>query len=514
MNAALEPSSRCFSKVILKPLFAGLSLTCGLFAWFGNPNHLQAEVIAYPVPPGVEMSPDYQVRADNQNIFVHITPVLSFASFALDGGAEIVLDVHRPIKTPVIRPLALGIKPTVEGSTLRFHISQPCHLVVEVDGDLRRPLFLFADALDKNAPKASNANVRYFEGGKIYDAGTIQLKDNETLYLAGGAIVRGVIRAKNVMGARILGPGILDASIRPDKAKMVELNCCTNIEMNGPIVLGSYGWTLVPEFSQDIHLRNLKVLGWRDNDDGVDVVSSRHVTVDHCIFRTKDDGIAVKALVNTGKSTIAVDNFEPVTPPLTTIGPSESNVEDVQVTNSIFWSSPLGHALTVGFELRAKNIRNISFANCDIIKKEAGYVLSIDNADFGAVENVRFENIRVEDGCDKLLMLQVGFFKYSGDCPLEYARRNPARKENKGADWLQLINDKHSQKRGVIRNVLLKNIEVFGDRKPDSEIKGWNSDADISNVVFEGVNFQGRPLITPAAANLKVQNATNITFIR
>lgn len=497
-----------------RSLFIGAGLFCVLGCWFGNPAALRAEVIAYPVPPGIEASTDYKVVAGNTNIFVYKTPVLSFASFALEGEAEVVLVVDRPIKRPVIRPLSLGIKPTVEGNTIRFRIRQPCHLVVEVDEDTKRPLFLFADAPELSTPPAGAPGVRYFPGGRIYEAGTIQLKDNETLYLGGGAVVRAVIRAKDVTGARILGPGVLDASVRQDKTKMVELNSCTNIEINGPIVLGSYGWTIVPEFSEDIHLRNLKVLSWRDNDDGIDIVSSRRVTVDHCIFRTKDDCIAVKALVDTGKSTVAVDNFEPVTPPLLTIGPSQSNVEGVRVVNSTFWSSFAGHALTVGYELRAASVHNILFQNCDIIKKEAGPALSIDNADFGVIDDVRFENLRVEDGCDKLMMLQVGFFKYSGDCPMEYARRNPDRKETRGGDWLQLVNEKRAHKRGVIRNVLFKNIQIAGDHLPGSVIQGWNSPTDVSNVVFENVTFNGTPLESASAAELKVKMAADVTFLK
>lgn len=492
----------------------GAALMCGFFSWLGNPTHLRSEVIAYPVPPGVEASTDYKVTAGDTNIFVYKTPVLSFASFALKGEAEVTLVVDRPIHKPVIRPLSLGIKPTVEGNTIRFRISQPCHLVVEVDDDLKRPLFLFADAPELSIPPVGGPGVRYFPGGKIYEVGVIQLKDNETVYLGGGAVVRAVIRAKNVTGARIVGPGLLDASVRHDKMKMVELNNCTNIEMNGLIVLGSYGWTIVPEFCENIHLHNLKVLGWRDNDDGIDVVSSRRVMVDHCIFRTKDDCIAIKALVDSGKSTSAVDNFEPVAPPQLTIGPSQSNVEDVKVVNSTFWSTSVGHALTVGYELRAASIRNIMFQNCDIIKKEAGPALSIDNADFGVIDDVRFENIRVEDGCDKLMMLQVGFFKYSGDCPMGYARRNPDRKDTKGHDWLQLVNKKRSQKRGVIRNVLFKNIQIAGDRLPGSVIQGWNSTADISNVVFENVTFNGIPLLSASDAKLKVKMAADVTFLK
>jgi len=187
-------------------------------------------------------------------------------------------------------------------------------------------------------------------------------------------------------------------------------------------------------------------------------------------------------------------------------------VEDLRVRNSTFWSSPLGHALTVGFELRAAKIQGISFENCDIVKKEAGPAFSIDNADFGAVEDVRFENIRVEDGCDKLLMLQVGFFKYSGDCPFEFARRNPARKDNKGAEWTQLMNEKRASKRGVIRNVLLKDVQISGPRMPGSEIRGFTPANEVSNVVFRNVTFQGKVLQSAAEANLQIQNATNIRF--
>ena len=108
--------------------------------------------------------------------------------------------------------------------------------------------------------------------------------------------------------------------------------------------------------------------------------------------------------------------------------PNAFNTDDVRVTNSIFWSSEWGHALTVGFAIRAPVVRNVVFSNCDIIKKEKGPALSIDNHDLGSVDNVRFEDIRVEDGCDKLLAVKVAFSEYSADCPFEYFRNNPARK--------------------------------------------------------------------------------------
>ena len=80
-------------------------------------------VSVFPAPPGVEASPDFIVQADNKRIFTYKTPAFSFATFALRGECELVVVVNRPIKHPVIRPLALGIIPRVVGNTLQIHLS-------------------------------------------------------------------------------------------------------------------------------------------------------------------------------------------------------------------------------------------------------------------------------------------------------------------------------------------------------------------------------------------------------
>lgn len=481
-------------------------LTCpvlvSIVALGGAPSS-QAEVTAYPVPKGIEPSPDYQLTAGGKSIFVYKTPAFSMATFATTGEADVEVKVQRAITRPVIRPLARGIQPVAGRGSLRFRLPGPCHLAVEVDEDLRRPLFLFAnppERPERDAPRKGGSRVRYFEGGRIHEAGRIDLKNDETLYLAGGAVVRAVIRANNVSGARILGPGILDGSTRTTQTRMVELEGCKDIEINGVTFLGSYGWTIVPRFSENIRLRGAKVLSWRDNDDGCDPVSSRQVTVENCFFRTKDDCIAVKA------------HDDPKTVLVTKPDPSAFNVDDVRVADSIFWSAEWGHALTVGFAVRAPAIRNVVFSNCDIIKKEKGPALSIENHDLGAVENVRFENIRVEDGCDKLLAVKVAFSHYSTDCPMEYFRNNPGRKEPTGEAWLKVLEEKRSSTRGTIQNILFKDIQILGDRLPDSEIRGFSPRNEISNILLKGIRFQGKTLKSPAEANLRIQNAADVRF--
>lgn len=482
-----------------KPIYIFCLTLAASFGLLGI-TQLRGEVIVYPQPKGIEPSADYQVRADNKEVFSYHTPVFSMATFAFSGEADVVVEVKRQIRHPIIRPLSLAIKSEVRGNTLRFHLSRPCHLAIEVDEDLHRPLFLFADAPETNAPSPSDPNVLYFAGGQIHEAGAIQLKNNQTVYLAGGAVVRGLIRGENVSGVRILGPGILDGTTRVKWQKMVVFNKCRNIEINGPIVMGSYGWTINPFLSEDIRLDNVKILGWRDNDDGFDPDSSKRVTVNNCFFRTKDDCIAVKAHGTFGL------------PGSSNEDQNRYNTEDVTVMNSTFWSSEWGHALTVGAAIRAPRVHNILFTNCDIIKKEKGWAMSIDNTDLGAVEDVRFENIRVEDGCDKLLALNVLFNQYSADCPVEYFRNSDKRKPAKGHDWLKVVSGKYSSPRGSIRGVVFKDIEIAGDRLPPSAIQGWHSADDVRDVLFQNVIFQSKTLNSAAEANLRIQNAANVRF--
>lgn len=189
-----------------------------------------AQVVTYPFPRGLPASADYTVRTGGKEIFAWGTPAFSLAAFALTGETEVTVTAIRPFKKVVTRPTALGVQGTVEDNTVRFRLNRPCQLSVEFDDQLRRPLFLFADPPETNVPKPGDPNVRYFAGGQVHEAGEIQLRNGQTVYLAPGAVVRGIIQASGVTGARVIGRGILDATTRTNKMQFVALTSCTNIE--------------------------------------------------------------------------------------------------------------------------------------------------------------------------------------------------------------------------------------------------------------------------------------------
>jgi hypothetical protein len=452
------------------------------------------EVVVYPVPSGIAPSLDYELRADGKSVFVHACPAFSFASFSLEGKAQMVVHVNRPIKRAVVRPLALGITAFVDqAGVLSFTLEHPCNIAIEVDDDLRRPLFVFANAPETHPPSAGGRGVRYFSGGRIHDVGRLELQSNETLSLAGGAIVRGEVHAAGASGLRFCGPGVLDATARTRQGRLIRLDGCKDVELRDLIVLGSLGWSVDVHRCEDVLASNLKVISWRDNDDGFDPDSSRRVRVEGCFFRTKDDCIAVKAHgPRDGSAGSASGAF---------------NTEDITVTRSTFWSSEWGHALTVGFAVSAPAIRNVVFRDCDIIKKERGPAMSIDNHDLGRVENVRFEDIRIEEGCDRLTALKTAFSEYSADCPYEYFRNNPKRLSPEGDEWQRILQAMKLTRRGSIQGVTFKNIQVLGDRVPESIIRGFNAESKVTGVLFQNVTLNGRELKTPGELHLHVQNA-------
>ncbi|MBN2312967.1 MAG: hypothetical protein JXM79_03490, partial [Sedimentisphaerales bacterium] len=327
-------------------------LACLAFASSAQTVPVQfANTVTYGAPQGAERADDFTVKINNRETFVYDSKVAALAYFSFNDEVSVTIIYNQDINKVDIRPKSHGIACSVKGRTVHFRLDRPCNLSIEINGDIKRPLFLFANPLERDPPKPGDENVLYFEAGKIHEAGEIKVESGQTVYIDGGAVVRGRIRAVGAKNVRVIGRGILDGSHRDYKTQMVKLSGCSDVELNGIIVLNSYGWTLVPVKSDNVRFSNVKVIGWRDNDDGVDIVGCRNLTIDGCFLRTKDDCIAVKAspgYFEEGESGLR-------------------NVETVRVVNTVLWNAEWGNAMEIGFELQTRKIRDILFKNCDII---------------------------------------------------------------------------------------------------------------------------------------------------
>ena len=133
----------------------------------------------------------------------------AFANFDMSGGVTLRITSPRSLRNTVVRPQSPAVKIKVANEhTLLLTLDGPRKLSIEPNG--KKGAVAVCHPVEKDSPKAKDAGVIYFGPG-IHKAGLITVRDNQTLYLAGGAVVhRGGRRSGNAH--RISGRGIPDGS--------------------------------------------------------------------------------------------------------------------------------------------------------------------------------------------------------------------------------------------------------------------------------------------------------------
>lgn len=437
----------------------------------------ETTVEIYPAPEGVARSPDYGVRVNGEEVFVYHTPVASVAVFAFTGEVEIEVRPEMTIDSVIVRPLRHKITPREKNGNYCFGLSCPCYLSVEINGGLEKPLFLFADAPDMNHPDPDTPGLHYFAGGRIHEVGALTLKPGESVYIEGGAVVRGAIRAERMENVSIRGRGVFQGQrTEPDFRQALQLNDCRGVLVEGITFLESQGWTVCPFGSRDVTIRNVKIVNAASTADGVDLLGTQDALIEDCFIRANDDCIALKA----GGGARGDHPY------------GHTNVERIHVRRCTLWSAECGNALEIGYETRCAFMRDIRFEDIDIIHAEfegwsSGAAISIHNGDSAVVDGVVYENIRIEDAREKLFDFRVLHARYTRD-----------------------------NEKGRIRNVHIKDVAVVGGVLPPSLLDGWWDRDDeqprIENIRFENLTYLGKPLLNPIDARMVICKAGNISF--
>ncbi|MCL4483966.1 MAG: glycosyl hydrolase family 28 protein [Bacteroidetes bacterium] len=368
-------------------------ILCALWALSG----CRSKVIVYPTPEQEPKSADFEMFVNNKPVFVYQarvskypinqvwpgyqrpinqTEIASFAYFDLDGEVEIKINSSKEIKTLDIRPSEYGIKATIEGSLIKIKLSKPMQFSVEVNG-YHHALHIFANPVENFNINKEDPKVHYFGPG-IHEAGVINVKSNETVFIDGGAIVYGNINSENARNIKILGRGILDASkIERNKAlHMINLKKVVNATISGIILRDAHIWALTPTSCDSVTINNIKMIGlWRYNSDGIDIVNCKSVIIRNSFIRAFDDNIVIRG----------------------TRGPYNEGykmIENIAVDSCVLWND-WGRALEIGASTVIDTMKNITFSNCHI-PHFTSVAMDIQNCDRGTVKDVHFKNISIE----------------------------------------------------------------------------------------------------------------------
>lgn len=132
-------------------LFCSLILFFFVFTIFLNSINAQGNI--YPTPSGVKPSADYKVAIDRKPTFVYDSPIpASYCSFDMNGPVEIKIKANRDIKWVDVRPRSAGIHPVFRDSTIIFKINKLVQVSIGLNGSIKNPLFIFANAVENNKP--------------------------------------------------------------------------------------------------------------------------------------------------------------------------------------------------------------------------------------------------------------------------------------------------------------------------------------------------------------------------
>ncbi len=267
-----------------------------------RPAH--AAVITYPAPPGEAVTSDYAVTVDGRPVDVyaaqtqHFEGDYYFASFDFSGKVAIRVTSPESLENVAIEPARFGVQLQRDSAhEITLTADKPFRISVERNGRIK-PLVLFGNALETDAPRPGDANVVYFAPG-VHRPGKITLADNQTPPCRRGR--RGERlrprqgkehhdpRPRHPRRRRIAplpGAGPVSVGLPGD---------CQDLTVRDITLRNPFSRTFVTWNCDRVMIDNVKICSSRMiNDDALDLVNTQNATVRNCFFRTQDDSIAIK----------------------------------------------------------------------------------------------------------------------------------------------------------------------------------------------------------------------------
>lgn len=387
--------------------------------------------------------PTYAVKVDKTENARHNVKKVSMVYFDFEGEVRVrITKLKGDFNTARIRPLSYNIKYERQGDTVEFTLTRPMNLSVEFDGELFNNLHLFANPMLKDRPKKKAKNLVYFGPGiHRLQGDTLAVKSGQTVFVDGGAVVKGTLKISNAESVRVFGRG----EIHPDgRGAGIEIANSKNVSVDGVIV------TQCPVGGSDgVNINNVKCISSYGWGDGLNVFASSNVVWNGVFCRTSDDCTTVYA---TRKG-------------------FTGGCKNITMKNSTLWAD-VAHPIFIGLHGNVEKpdtIENVLYENIDILDENEFQLdyqgcMAINAGDNNLVRNITFKDIRVESiRRGQLLSLRVSFNK-------KYCKA-PGR---------------------GIENVLFKNITYTGAQPETALVIGYNEERNVKNVTFDNLVINGQ----------------------
>ena len=436
-------------------------------------NCEEAKVIVYSQPEGLEGSEHYAVFVNGFQSFAYITrrsnrvnndqQTATFTGFSFEGNSvsvEVTVLDDREIESVIVRPTDLGIKPEVDGKTVRFELAEPAYVSVEFNGDTTHKCFIFADEPETDIPDINAENVWYFAPG-VYDIGNADIPEGkDTIYIAGGAYIRGQISSNFAKRGelRILGRGIFSGenNEHQDMGHLISVKYAQRFIIDGPILVDSnsfhmdiLGTKATADSPNVVH--NLKEIAWVSYTDGFHI--DKYIDVDNVFIYNYDDALDICQYSAGGT-----------------------------VKNCVIWNNNYGSALLLGW-VAVKETGNVVVENIDVIHFNENDTSAFNNAvimanhgEKGKIGNICINDLHVEsfDGAvNSLFSIRINKSPWSSS----------------GTPY------------GSISNIHISDVRTDGDIS-GNVIMGQDEEHMVADILLENITVNGK--IIPNLAEMHI----------
>ena len=408
----------------------------------------------------------------------------NFTTFSFRGPVIIEVTKFNSLASlAIVRPSRLIRGPLTAhvsgaGSTIQFSLNKPAKLSIEFNDDpgLNDGCLVFADPPEdrslipvrtaSNAAVVADSNALRSIDGKqviIFKPGIINIGYWEVpasvkqIYFSGGSYVTGYIHAARETSNRLIinGKGILSSAGYPfwhPKTNDNPANPYITLYIEGgrknlisDVTVCDATYATIFIKGQNSTIDNVKIHGFRLNNDGITPVASNNLTVKNSFIHVNDDAIVLYG-----------DNFT--------------------MTNCTFWQLGGGSVIQLGWRANVIHGTN-SISDCDVLHAEwkhtdrnGGFVSAMNEFDNptaqnSIVQNFTFRNIYFDTDVDRLVDIQM-------DAP---QKKQPVLYDNFLFDSIYFFNKQmnghpliylsdYHDSLSCITNFVFKNIFINGNR--------------------------------------------------
>lgn len=256
---------------------------------------------------------------DQQPLNLFKNRTINWTTFSFSGSVTVevrLLNQNRITMTSQVKilPSRYNITPTVDGTTIRFTMSNPGQCSVEIgDSGYKNGLMIFGNPAETDKPDTvaggykvlRNATAQdvsslpaqysgiYFSAG-VHNIGVYHIPAGvKNIYLQEGAWVYGTLIMDGHPNVKIFGRGVLSsAKLDYRESHCIEaINQSDNITVDG-ITIADPKYFAVRLIGKNNHVSWVKVIGgWTYNCDGIAAYEGS--TVSHCFIWANDDNIKV-----------------------------------------------------------------------------------------------------------------------------------------------------------------------------------------------------------------------------